>query len=241
MDRVKMEIDFVCRVCGKSFHLEWITERGIAEKSLDASDPICDACAEMEEDRKIRLEMGKYAAEYAVRAGVPAQFLEWDKEKGNNELLKFVFRNLGKNLFIADENDQGKTRALCRAVKKVFCDDYRKAVAFWNVNDMVSAYVDEIKNGRADAFKNRLKTMDLIVMDDFGKKYLTEAGGDLIYTIVNGLYERRGIVWMSANRMPNALKKYFQNDEIFEAVFSKFGRQEKEGMSASWLFGRIIE
>lgn len=236
-----MEIDFVCRVCGKSRHLEWIAERWLAEKVSDTSDPVCDACADAEEEKRIRLEMSGHASDFAIKAGVPEKFIEWDKTKGNNELLKFILRNIHRNLFIADKNDQGKTRALCLAVRKVLTDDYRKKVVFWNVNELVSAYVDEIKNGRSDAFKNRLKRMDLVVLDDFGKKFLSEAGGDLIYTIVNGLYERSGIVWMSANRMPNELKKYFQNDEIFDAVFSKFGRNENEERSASWLFGKIVE
>ena len=177
----------------------------------------------------------------AIRAGVPEDFLTWDAKKGNNGLLKFCFSNLDKWVFIADRVDVGKTRAVCRAVKEAIKRDPMRRIKFYNVNRLASEYVGLSKANCAESAQlvRKLCELDMLVLDDLGKKgVFSDAICALLYEVTNALYERGAVLWITSNRPFSDCSKFF-NSEVFEAVYSRFGRVKNAGRYAGWNFGGV--
>ena len=69
-----------------------------------------------------------------------------------------------------------------------------KRCRFYNVVDLVNQLEQEKLTGRAGALINRLKFMDLVVLDELGYLPFSEAGGALLFHLISKLYEKVSLI-----------------------------------------------
>lgn len=230
---------FTCRICGKPQELVFNSFIKLVKPVVSHLDPICDTCWHKLDEERYISELAKNADAIAVRAGVPENFLRWDKTIGNNKLLKFCLDSVYNWAVICDRVDTGKTRACCRAIKEMIRRDLRLRVAFRNVNALADEWADAWKSDfqRITAMENQLGSSDLLVLDDLGKRgeYSTGFAG-FLYTLTNKIYERGGSLWITSNINLSECGKFFPSD-IFEAIYSRFGRMKHAERFSAWRFG----
>lgn len=69
-----------------------------------------------------------------------------------------------------------------------------KRVRFYNVVDLVNRLEQEKRQGQAGRLANRLKKVDLIVLDELGYLPFSEAGGALLFHLISQLYEKVSLI-----------------------------------------------
>lgn len=234
-------IDMHCQRCGKDYKLYFhCTESIFKIASRIKNAPFCDECETEREEAEVRRKMAIYARDNAIKAGAPEEFLEWDRQQGNVPLMNFIWKNRKKSLFLIDEPDTNKTRCLSAIVKKLFEFDYSRRIQFFNFNDMATKYLALSSRSyeAADSFKRSISSLDLLIIDDFGKKRITEAVGDMLYYVFNRIYERNALVWISANKASGILQTRFEHEETGEVIFSRFNRMVNSGNMVFWDHGK---
>jgi DNA replication protein DnaC len=87
-----------------------------------------------------------------------------------------------------------------------------------------SAMLADLLNGRADGGYAKKMTgimrCDLLIIDDFGLRQLTETGADDLYEIIHSRYERGSIV-ITSNRSPAEWPELFGNPLIASAALDR--------------------
>lgn len=235
-----IRVETVCRICGQREEYELSGE--FAERAAEVMkkmEPICGRC---HEERQRREEMAGQIESLTLAAGVPENFIRWDKSIGNNTLLKFCFDALGKWAFIADEVDRGKTRAVCRAVKEFYRRDPLKKAEYWNLNELAEQFTAAVSQRyyQGNALQRSLEALDFLILDDLGKKgRYSEAVTSLLYDLANTMYSKGGTLWIVANRRFSECGEYFADLDVFEAIYSRFGRMKNAGKYAGWNFGEV--
>ena len=69
-----------------------------------------------------------------------------------------------------------------------------KRCRFYNVVDLVNQLEQEKLTGKAGSLMNRLKFMDLVVLDELGYLPFSEAGGALLFHLISKLYEKVSLI-----------------------------------------------
>ena len=69
-----------------------------------------------------------------------------------------------------------------------------KRCRFYNVVDLVNQLEQEKLSGKAGRLLNRLKLLDLIILDELGYLPFSEAGGALLFHLLSKLYEKVSII-----------------------------------------------
>lgn len=69
-----------------------------------------------------------------------------------------------------------------------------KRCRFYNVVDLVNQLEQEKLMGKAGSLVNRLKFLDLVVLDELGYLPFSEAGGALLFHLVSKLYEKVSLI-----------------------------------------------
>lgn len=69
-----------------------------------------------------------------------------------------------------------------------------KRCRFYNVVDLVNQLEQEKLSGKAGRLLNRLKLLDVIILDELGYLPFSEAGGALLFHLLSKLYEKVSII-----------------------------------------------
>lgn len=69
-----------------------------------------------------------------------------------------------------------------------------KRCRFYNVVDLVNQLEQEKLKGKAGSLVNRLKFLDLVVLDELGYLPFSEAGGALLFHLISKLYEKVSLI-----------------------------------------------
>ena len=69
-----------------------------------------------------------------------------------------------------------------------------KRCRFYNVVDLVNQLEQEKLMGKAGGIINRLKYLDLVVLDELGYLPFSEAGGALLFHLISKLYEKVSLI-----------------------------------------------
>jgi DNA replication protein DnaC len=69
-----------------------------------------------------------------------------------------------------------------------------RKVRFFNAVDLVNKLEIEVKVGRAGRITDGLTRVDLVVIDELGCLPSAQAGGQLLFHLINRLYERTSII-----------------------------------------------
>lgn len=186
----------------------------------------CKICAERERMEIEAENVRQRYAELIQHAQIPQSFLTWDVEKGNNTLARQILDNKDKHLFICGKYDTGKTRS---AVYNLFLQAKRgKWCQFVRFSDFVAGYARICKmasENSMDYIRGALKN-NLLLIDDIGKRRITETAGELLWDIFDRIYagDARTKIWITSNKSLEDLPALFENKDIGDAITSRIDR-----------------
>ena len=230
--KIKLAINNTCPQCGK----DWKTYIEIEEEYLAmlgwsnevANKTLCDTCNyKLIAENEINQE--KTRINQAIEnANIPADFTQWDKEKGNSKLANFVYQNKDKNLFLSGIYGTGKSRSLAINLVKLITQNELARVKYFRFTELAMQYASICKEdiGQASKFIKDLLNYDIIVIDDLAKKRITDNAGEFMYDIFDNLYcgKAKCKLWVSSNINWRKLANLFENKDCGNAVVSRIDR-----------------
>lgn len=113
-------------------------------------------------------------------------------ERRIRELYSGQFLNEAHNLILIGGTGTGKTH-LAIAIA-AHCVRIGRKSRFFSVIDLVNQLEQEKQQGRAGSLANRLRQVDLVVLDELGYLPFSQAGGALLFHLISTLYERTSIL-----------------------------------------------
>jgi len=130
----------------------------------------------------------------------------------NNELAHAaalaVSKNPGKTynpLFIYGGVGLGKTHLLQAIGQKVMIDNLNSKILYVSCEKFANDFISAIQNGKADSFKQKYRSVDLLLIDDIqfisGKEQTQEA----FFHTFNELHQHNKQVVISSDRPPKAI------------------------------------
>jgi len=201
-----------CADCHAEFSVDLGTDdQEILQIAVATIPPVprCERCAAVYEQQLRAVEFRNMMRRRIAVSGIPADCLEWDRERGNAALMAAVWHNREKSLFIGDSYGVGKTRVVCGVAGKL-CEFSR--VIYCNVNNVIREYAARCGESMrsADRYLDELTGADLLILDDVGKVRISSAGGDLLYSIADRACTSTLRLWVVANRSGEEIAKRFE-------------------------------
>lgn len=142
--------------------------------------------------RSISYQMG--AAKFPISRSMDQfDFKETKLEEARlMELYSGGFISSQRNIILVGGTGTGKTH-LAIAIGSEAIRSGRRC-RFYNAVDLVNQLEQEKLLGKAGALVNRLKSLDLIILDELGYLPFSEAGGALLFHLVSKLYEKASLI-----------------------------------------------
>lgn len=187
----------------------------------------CDKClAEVERLEAIEREKRR-RAEWLEKSDIPFEFQSWDKSKGDNQLARLIHENADKSLFVCGKNAACKTRAAAINLKLEITQNGRRC-RFIRWSDLAAGYARTCKmsSENSKAYINGFLRYDVLLIDDVGKRRITETAGEMLYDMIDLVYSgsSRTALWFTANKTLADFANSFENLDLGDAVVSRFDR-----------------
>lgn len=165
-------------------------------------------------------------------SGIPKDFLNWDKEKGNSELARQILNNNKLSLFVGGKNNCCKTRATAYNLKLSIIKE-GKDCCFVRFSDLAAGYarVCKLNSENSSQYIRELLQHDILLIDDIGKRRITETAGELLYDLFDLVYsgEYSTLLWVTSNKSLEDLAEAFADGDIGDAVVSRIDRMIESG------------
>lgn len=192
----------------------------------------CENCrAEVEKQEAIEREKRR-RADLLEKAEIPIKFLEWDKSKGDNQLARLIRDNSHRSMFICGKNGNCKTRAAAINIKFEITQDGKRC-RFIRWSDLAAGYarVCKMSSENSQNYIEQILTYDVLLIDDVGKRRITETAGELLYDMIDLVYSgsSRTVLWFTANKTLADFANQFENLDLGDAVVSRFDRMIEAG------------
>jgi DNA replication protein DnaC len=113
-------------------------------------------------------------------------------ERRIRELYTGQFLDAAHNLILIGGTGTGKTH-LAIAIA-AHCVRMGRRSRFFSVIDLVNQLEQEKDQGRAGSLANRLRHVDLVVLDELGYLPFSQSGGALLFHLISTLYERTSVL-----------------------------------------------
>lgn len=107
-------------------------------------------------------------------------------------LYSCQFIQSARNIVLVGGTGTGKTHLSIAIASEAIRQG--KRCRFYNAVDLVNQLEQEKLLGKAGALLNRLKFMDLIILDELGYLPFSEAGGALLFHLISKLYEKVSLI-----------------------------------------------
>ena len=219
----------VCCRCGK---VETGTIQVLADANLNPleTDSLCTECGAAQQARWMadiaQRKADKLAEQKQKIHCIPDDLLFWDNALGNRNLANDIHRNKDRNLFICGAYDTGKTRAA--AVNLIRLVDAGKNARFYRWADLSREYAEVCKaeSEKSSEFIKSLCKLDVLLIDDVGKRRLTETAGELLLDLVDKVYlgDARCRLWLTSNLTIGGLASRFVSGDLGNAFASRMDR-----------------
>ena len=238
-DTERVMVEYDCKVCQRHFETVLDLPKGFG---MYIKPTICDTCAEEQEAREYQEAQRRAWRERSVKCGIPEGFLDYDKQKGHAELQEWVRGHWHTSLLITAPYSAGKSRLLAYCLTRWIINRPEGKYAFWNFSDLADKYA--ALSGQslfdASAFKKELYGLDILVLDDLGKRRMTPVVEDLLYSMLDYFYACGGhrLIWITSNKPLSELARSFSSADIAEAVISRVRRMIDGGQMAHWREGK---
>jgi len=102
------------------------------------------------------------------------------------------FIEVERNIILVGGTGTGKTHLSIAIASEAVRQG--KRCRFYNVVDLVNQLEQEKLIGKAGAIVNRLKSLNLVVLDELGYLPFSEAGGALLFHLISKLYEKVSLI-----------------------------------------------
>ena len=136
------------------------------------------------------------------KAGLPAnktlENYEWSKTMhfpqhlDKEELTGLSFIQRHENLILSGSPGTGKSH-LASAIGRKACEQGHE-VRFFRVSDLVSSLERLWKERKLEAFRNRLNSADMIILDEMGYVPFSKEGAELLFQLVTDWYEQTSLI-----------------------------------------------
>lgn len=219
----------VCCRCGK---VETGTIQVLADAKLNplATDSLCTECGAAQQARWMAdIAQRKADAEAAVKRlthQVPEEMWHFDSDIGNRKLANAIWQNRGECLFICGAYGTGKTRAAAANILRLV--DAGEKARFYRWADLSREYAEVCKSEseKSSEFIKSLCRFDLLLIDDVGKRRLTETAGELLFDLLDKVYlgSTRCRIWLTANMSVDGLSKRFASGDVGSAFAARVDR-----------------
>ena len=221
----------VCPKCGAE-EITYVPEELTDMLTGGETRNYCENCrAEVERLEAIEREKRR-RADWLERSEIPADFMAWDKSKGDNKLARLIHDNANKSLFICGKNAACKTRAAAINLKLEIAQN-GKCCRFVRWSDLAAGYarICKMSSENSKEYIEKHLRYDVLLIDDVGKRRITETAGEMLYDMIDMVYsgESRTKIWLTANKTIADLANVFDNLDIGDAVVSRLDRMIESG------------
>lgn len=234
--KVTIHFHNVCYLCGKETFTTQEVDSWIASWiDCTESKHACPDCMEKVKEAQRLEQQAMLIEDRIARCGIPDNFREWDSAKGNKDLANAIRCESGKSLYISGHYNTCKTRAACaNMLRRIKSGEIAKYVRF---GEIVGRYQRSFANGdKAPEYCiDSILDADLLLIDDVGKRRITQTAGELLYEIYDRIYsgDTRCRVWVTSNTDLKAFVHKFENEDVGNAVISRIDRLIGEGKMAN--------
>ena len=192
----------------------------------------CEKCyAERQRIEEIEREK-RQREDFLAKTEIPADFLVWDKAKGNNQLARQIHDNAEKSLFVCGKNDACKTRSAAFNLKLQVTKENRRC-KFVRWSDLALGYARtcKISSENSKFYIDTFLSYDVLLIDDIGKRRITETAGEMLYDMIDLVYSGASAtkIWITSNKNLEDLSECFENLDMGDAVVSRFDRMIESG------------
>lgn len=125
-------------------------------------------------------------------------------------------RNIYNPLFIYGDSGLGKTHLLCAVGNYIKNKSPEKKVLYISSNNFVNQVYQASKNRSIDQLKNKLNSLDVLLMDDVQTLSGKKTSNDVFFDIYNELFNNRKQIILTSDRLPSQIK------DIEERLISRF-------------------
>lgn len=151
-------------------------------------------CSELADrtTRSINYQMG------IAKFPIPRDLNNFDfpNSEVNEEQIKNLhdghFINAKRNIIFVGGTGTGKSHLATAIASQAVRNNHR--ARFYNVVDLVNQLEQEKLAGRAGYLADRLRGVNLIVLDELGYLPFSQAGGALLFHLISKLYERNSLI-----------------------------------------------
>ena len=226
----------VCPKCGKiEDQTVSVPEFAVSMITGGNTQNFCDEC--YEENKRLKQQEWEKQSKEANALKLedlhqlPSELCYWDSQRGNNKLANEIQANRSKHLFIGGENDKGKTRAAAINLLGLAKKGHR--CKFYRFTDLARDYatVCKVESEKTSEFIKNLLKYDLLVIDDIGKRRITETAGELLFDIIDDIYlgYSKTRIWITSNSNLSGVRNLFDNRLNGNAFVSRIDRLIEDG------------
>lgn len=218
-----------CCKCGR---VETGTIDVLADAELNPleTDSLCSECGAAQQARwALEIEQKRQVIKERCQREihrVPEELLFWDSALGNRNLANAIWQNRGKCLFVCGAYGTGKTRAAAANILRLV--DAGEKARFYRWADLSREYAEVCKSEseKSSEFIKSLCRFDVLLIDDVGKRRLTETAGELLFDLLDKVYlgSTRCRIWLTANLSVDGLSKRFASGDVGSAFAARVDR-----------------
>lgn len=234
----KVIINFhnVCYLCGKeTFTSQEVDAWCASWFDNTETKHACPDCSEKIRQAQLREQQAMIIEDRIARCGIPDNFRDWDSARGNKNLANDILRECGKSLYISGHYGTCKTRAACaNLLRRIKGGEIGTFVRFGEIVRRYQQSFTQSEKAPVYCIDSILDT-DILLIDDVGKRRITQTAGELLYEILDRIYagDTRCRVWLTCNADLKAFVHKFENDDVGNAVVSRIDRLIGDGKMAN--------
>jgi hypothetical protein len=190
-----VETMVVCIDCGREF----LTVRWPNLCDGIAGQVRCDECLYAFIERRDAYRKDEMLASMLATSGIHKSYIGYDPGKDKHGILNFIIRNIEDNIVIPGAYQIGKTHCACHAGIRVAKSG--KSVMYFRVSDMLRTILGTMGQDMALAefTLDKIKRMNLLILDDFGKEKLTDRAGEIMFSIIDFRLLDKRPTWITTN------------------------------------------
>lgn len=182
----------LCRQLRLAHVTEYITSqqdeqlRGFAEQLLAA-----------ELDGRRRAKLGKLVQQAGFPhlktfEGYVTEHISFPYGGGLDELRTLGWMERKENLLFMGAVGTGKTHmAIALGVEACRCG---KGVQFYRASDLVSVLQEKFIAGTLSKFRDKLRKLDLLILDEVGYVPFSQTGSELLFNVIADCYEQQSVI-----------------------------------------------
>jgi DNA replication protein DnaC len=244
--------EFTCKMCGKQDFLKWglIGDKELDMISIDCKNQLlarstCDMCLnDLKKKDDLRILERDIAEKIST---LPYNDFDPKKTKDKGRLAETMLRlwQAKKNVYIQGVYDSGKTRSCANIF--VFLAKSMTAGVYLKASDLIDECTSLAVTQNKDAVNMKLKLLiasnRLIMLDDLGKHKITDAGGEVLYKLLDLIIETNANckVWITANEHANQIVNKFYDKDVGSAFVSRLHRMEFANVVQDGLKWKIVQ